>query len=651
MSVIVVSYRTRELTGECLRTLAAAADGVAVEVIVVDNASGDGTDAMVRDDFPSAQLLLPAENLGFARAVNLAAGHARGAMLLLVNPDAVLDPGSVRALLDVAEANPDGGLYGGALIAGDGAVAPESYPARLGLWNLTCFAFGLSVLFRTNSVLDAGFLPPPPPGGVRRVGYVTGAFLLTSRRLWGQLGGFDERFRMYGEDLDLGLRAMRLGCRPLVTSAVTARHRSGASTSSPAVRAEMILAGKAALIRKHWRPPARSAGLALLSVGVWARAAVSRLAGGARRRGTWPQVWEVRSRWQQGYPSTSGRGPSLRVMGWPAYYGQWANPYTALLSAAVQASGEVSVEDLSRKRLLLFPPDILHVHWPEWPLRGARPVRAAATTIALLAVARLRGTKVVWTTHDLVPHECLDTPVARLYWWSFLHLVDGTVSLSTPVRQELERRYPALSERPHLIVPHGHYRGAYPDAPTRAKARAALGLAAASSVILFFGQLRAYKDLPSLLDAFREVADEDAVLVVAGDSRDEAVVAELRRRAAADPRVRLDVRRVPDRDVPALFAAADAVALPYARIWSSGAALLALSFDRPVLLPDTDAFRELRDHVSERWVRLFTPPLAAGDLEGLVRRRPRPPAPLGAFEWSGIANRTTAHYEAVRDAG
>lgn len=651
VSIVVVSYRTREMTRACLVSLAPAAEGVDHEIIVVDNDSGDGTAEMVRAEFPAVRLLCPEKNLGFACGANLGVDASTGASVLLVNPDAVLERGSVRRLLEVAAANPDAGLVGGQLLDDRGGIAPESYSAAPSLWGHLCFALGLTSLRRGSRLFDPGFLRSPRAGETRRVGYVTGALLLVSRSLWDRLGGFDPSFAMYGEDADLGLRAARLGLRPLVTSEVSARHRSGASTSAASRRATMLLAGKVTLLRKHWRPPAAALGTCLLLAGVRLRAAASRVARlTGRPADVWPAVWAEREEWRGGYPLGRRPEPALRVMGWPAHYGSWANPYTSLLAQACEARGDVAVEDFSRRRLLSRPPDVLHVHWPDWPLRSARPLRDATLALATIALARRRGTRLVWTGHDVVPHERFAPRWARLYWAAFVRRVDGTITLSEPVQHELLSTYPGLAVRPSRVVPHGHYRDAYPPAPGREAALATLGLEASASVLLFFGQLRPYKGLPALLDAFSRLRDEQAVLLVAGAPATADLTTDLRRRAAADPRIRLDLRRIPDGDVPGLLAAADAVVLPYARIWSSGAALLALSFDRPVLLPDTPAFRELAEVAGERWVRRFQPPLTEDDLAGLLADLPAGAPTLTPFEWPAIADATVAHYFAVRKA-
>lgn len=651
VSVVVVTYRTPELTRRCLRSIPAAVEDLAHEVLLVDNGD-DGTAAAVAAELPAVHVWQSPTNVGFARAVNAAASRARGEFLVLVNPDAELEPGSVRSLVELARRQPDGGLYGGELVADDGSIAPESYSALLSLRALAGFAAMMPSSTRRTRALAGGYVAPPPAGGWRRVGYVTGAFLLVPSRLWQMMGGFDERFTMYGEDLDLGMRVARAGHRPIVTSQARARHRSGAS-STPTARAVMILAGKSTAIRKHWAPPARRLGLLLLLLGTAARAVVQAVAPGTGRSGTdWREVFRARSDWLPGYPpavpEAAGRPASTRVMGWPSSYGWWANPYSSLLSGALAATGRFSIEDLSRRRLVTHPPDILHVHWPEWALRGRRPIVEAAATIVAMGIARARGTAVVWTAHNVEPHERFDRRLGRWYWRAFTGLVDATTTLDADIAAELFAAYARLARRPSRVVRHGHYRDAYPSPPSKHEARSRLGLAGASSVTLCFGQLRRYKDIPALLDAFGAHPDPAAVLVIAGPPADAEVAAEVEAGRTRDRRVHAHPRAVPHDLVPTYFAAADLVVLPYSRVWMSGAALTALSFDRPVLLPDSPVFRELRAQVGASWVKLFERPLTARHLAEALAAPPAGHAPLDAFGWGAVAEQTAALYDEVR---
>jgi GT2 family glycosyltransferase len=308
VSIIVVSYRTRELTLACLRSVAGEAAGVPHEILVVDNASGDGSAEAIAKEFPGVRLIALSGNVGFSRANNIAAEEAKGRYLMLLNPDTVVLDRAIERLLDFAAERPQAKIWGGRTLYGDGSLNPTSCWRRMTLWNVLCRTTGLSGLFPRSQLFNSESYGRWDRAAVREVDIVTGCFLLIERAFWQQLGGFDPRFFMYGEEADLCLRAARLGARPAVTPEATIVHYGGASE---AVRSEMmvkLLAGKAELIKRHWPARTRRLGLLLMSLWPLTRAVALSLAGRVLRRSglteaatTWQRIWDQRERWRHGY--------------------------------------------------------------------------------------------------------------------------------------------------------------------------------------------------------------------------------------------------------------------------------------------------------------------------------------------------------------
>lgn len=293
VSILIVSYRSAEHIGECLESVRAGARRVAPEIIIVDNAPGDGTAEIVRARFPEVTLITPDRNLGFAAGVNRAARAAQAGLLLLLNPDTVLLDGAVDEIVRFARARPAHGIYGGRTLKPDGTLEPSSCWGRPTLWSLATFACGLSAAFPRNRFFDPESLGAWPRDTVREVGIVTGCFLLIQRALWERLGGFDERYFMYGEDADLAVRAAALGFRPVIDPGACLIHEVGQSSATPAAKLLLLYRGKASFLRTHWRGPRRWLGLALLQAGVGLRASL----GPAR----WRTVWRERRTWTTGY--------------------------------------------------------------------------------------------------------------------------------------------------------------------------------------------------------------------------------------------------------------------------------------------------------------------------------------------------------------
>jgi GT2 family glycosyltransferase len=308
VSIIVVSYRTRELTLASLRSVARETAHVPHEIIVVDNASGDGSAEAIAAAFPEVRLMALDGNVGFARANNIAAEEAKGHYLLLLNPDTVVIDKAIERLVDFAAERPQAKIWGGRTLYGDRSLNPTSCWRRMSLWNVFCRTTGLSGLFPRSQLFNSESYGRWDRATMREVDIVTGCFLLIERDFWERLGGFDPRFFMYGEEADLCLRAAKLGARPTVTPEATIIHYGGASEG---VRSEMmvkLLAGKAALIKRHWPSRTGRLGLTLLSLWPLTRAAALSLAGGILRRpslaeeaATWRRIWDQRERWRHGY--------------------------------------------------------------------------------------------------------------------------------------------------------------------------------------------------------------------------------------------------------------------------------------------------------------------------------------------------------------
>jgi beta-1,4-mannosyltransferase len=343
-------------------------------------------------------------------------------------------------------------------------------------------------------------------------------------------------------------------------------------------------------------------------------------------------------------------GPSvrrLRVAAYPAGRPSQSNPYTALLTAALREQGAI-VDDLRFAALFLTRYDIVHVHWPEWTL-DARSRRRVVTMLTALAWARRRGARLVWTVHNLGHHERTPGP-SRRAWDRFARMVDGFVSLTEGGIAAARAEFPALARVPARVVPHGHYRNSYPNTTTREQARASLSLPTGAAVVLFFGQVRPYKGVVELLDAFRAVDDPNARLVVAGRPVDADIASAVHRAAAADKRVQLHLGLVAAEDVQRYFNAADLVALPYVETLNSGAALLALSFDRRVLGPATGAFAELSAELGDRWVTTYDGSLDAAVLGRALtstRTLGAAHAPLDEFDWPAIGRATYDFYRSL----
>ncbi len=229
LSVIIVTWNVREDLRECLRSLFDNSGAVPMEVIVVDNASQDGTAEMVRTEFPQVHLIVNAQNLGYTKANNQGIQASRGKYVLLLNPDTVVLPGAIEALVAFAESHPEAGIIGPKLVNPDGSIqrSARSLPdLGAGLFRNT----PLGRLFPNNPFVRRYLLTDFGYDQVREVGWVSGAAMLIRREVLDKIGLLDERFWAYCEDVDLCWRAWQAGFKVVFNPSATIIHKIGRSS-------------------------------------------------------------------------------------------------------------------------------------------------------------------------------------------------------------------------------------------------------------------------------------------------------------------------------------------------------------------------------------------------------------------------------------
>ena len=307
------------------------------------------------------------------------------------------------------------------------------------------------------------------------------------------------------------------------------------------------------------------------------------------------------------------------------------NPY--LVQVLRSMPPDVTARTFSWRTALTGHYDVFHVHWPENLARGSTRPRTAARRLALAALlARLTLTRtpIVRTLHNSTPHEGSGRIERAL-----LRGVDRRTALWIRLGDTVPAPGPAVT------IAHGHYRDWYREyeVPPREPGR-----------ILFVGLIRPYKGVEDLLEAFAGVR-QDVGLRIVGRPTEAALGEAVARAAAADPRVSALLEYVDDATMAREMGRAQVVVLPYRRLENSGAALLALSFARPVLLPEGPVAEALAAEVGSQWVGTFSGPLTAADLEGAVTAAagiaPDDAPDLGGRDWGASGD---AHAAAFRRA-
>jgi len=235
VSAVVVSYNTREDFRRCLASLRAHS-GIPCRVVVVDNASTDGSADLVEKEFPEARLIRNRENVGFSRANNQALREAAGAYALILNSDAELTPGALPALVARLDARPRLGAAGPRTLSPDGTVQVSFGPALMPLaeWRQRRLVRGVKA--RDPAALKEA---QARAGVEHEPHWLSGSCLLARKEALDAVGGFDEGFFLYEEDVDLCLRLRRAGWGVLFTPAAEVVHHLGRSMEADPARARL----------------------------------------------------------------------------------------------------------------------------------------------------------------------------------------------------------------------------------------------------------------------------------------------------------------------------------------------------------------------------------------------------------------------------
>jgi GT2 family glycosyltransferase len=275
LSIIIVNWNSKEFLRKCLVSVDAGQAGECPEVVVVDNASFDGCDQMLRREFPSVRFIQSDKNLGFGMANNLGAQNSAGRNLLFLNPDTEVVGSALPILTSFMNEHQDVGIAGPKLLNSDLSIQLESIRAFPSLVNQTFDSYYLKSRFPRLSMwgmrplFDDCAAPVP-------VDVVSGASLMIKRKVFEQIGGFSPQYFMYSEDVDLCYRVRQIGWKVyFVGRAEVVHHGGGSSALAPVSQFAAVLTRES---RFRFLRSARGRGYACLFRSMTAVNALSRLA-------------------------------------------------------------------------------------------------------------------------------------------------------------------------------------------------------------------------------------------------------------------------------------------------------------------------------------------------------------------------------------
>lgn len=332
---------------------------------------------------------------------------------------------------------------------------------------------------------------------------------------------------------------------------------------------------------------------------------------------------------------------------WPA------NPYQILLKQELNKLGVrvIGNPPLSLFRLLIGRDglDVVHVHWPHGTYKTTVQF---LHMLLVLFLYRLIKNNIVWTVHELDAYESRHPERDAWFRSVVMKLSCRLIVHGEHTRQVLitEHDY----QRPIDVARHPSYIGCYKDEVTREQARAKLGLPDDARVYLYFGYIKPYKGVEDLIQAFSQVGDEGAMLLIAGKPLDTSIKQNVDALAAPDTRVRTFLQYIANDDIQNYFRAADVVIFPFRNTQTSGSLMLAMSYGRPIIAP---RIATLPEYVDDSSGILFDPDLP-GDLARAIQDASKAPleelarnARLRAesLRWADMADVHLGAYRAIRE--
>lgn len=230
LSIIIVNYNVKEFLQNLLTSLSKAVANLSAEIIVIDNGSDDGSIEMLREKFPKVTLISSKINLGFSKANNLGLKIAKGKYLLLLNPDTIVQEDTFEKLIQFFNENQDAGMVGCKILNPDGTLQLACRRSFPGPWTSFCKVSGLSSLFPKSKLFARYNLTYMDENRSYEVDAISGSFMMLRREVFEKIGGLDEQFFMYGEDLDWCYRIQKSGWKVFYVHNTTIIHYKGEST-------------------------------------------------------------------------------------------------------------------------------------------------------------------------------------------------------------------------------------------------------------------------------------------------------------------------------------------------------------------------------------------------------------------------------------
>lgn len=283
LSVIIVNYNVKYYLEQCLNSLEQATEDVSHEIIVVDNASTDGSTEYITTRFPDVRWIASKKNNGFSKGNNIAFAQAKGEYLLMLNPDTIVTKEAIEGCITFMDSHNDTGACGVYMLRTDGSFAPESRRALPTPFVAFCKMSGLSTLFPKSRTFGRYYMQYLDKEKENPIEIISGAYMMIRHKALKETGPLDEDFFMYGEDIDLSYRILKKGYKNYFLP-LRILHYKGESTNKSTYRyVHTFYRAMQLFFKKHYSHYSFLISLPI-NVAIWGRAILAYVGNQFRHR-------------------------------------------------------------------------------------------------------------------------------------------------------------------------------------------------------------------------------------------------------------------------------------------------------------------------------------------------------------------------------
>ena len=252
LSIIIVNYNVKEFLQNLIHSIEKASSNLTKEIFIIDNASDDGSVDFIKEKFPQIKLFANQKNLGFGKANNIGLKEATGKYILLINPDTIVAEDTFEKMIQFFESNKNVGLAGCKILNPDGTLQLACRRSFPGPWTSFTKVTGLSSLFPNSKIFARYNLTYLDENQIYEVDAISGSFMMMRKEVYVKVGGFDEQFFMYGEDLDLCYRIQKAGYKVFYVHTTQIIHYKGESTKRSSLdETKVFYSAMHLFVKKH----------------------------------------------------------------------------------------------------------------------------------------------------------------------------------------------------------------------------------------------------------------------------------------------------------------------------------------------------------------------------------------------------------------